>query len=169
MQPPTPPQQANLLVLRSESAAETGELGAVLAPLLLPGDVLLLWGGFGAGKTTFVQGVGRGLGVERPLLSPSFGLLNAYPEGRVPLHHLDLYRVGSAEEAEAFGVDEVLGGDSATLVEWPAVLEPLLPPERVDVRFELGTEDARTLRFEATGERASELVAAYREVVGRRG
>ncbi|MDP9378852.1 MAG: tRNA (adenosine(37)-N6)-threonylcarbamoyltransferase complex ATPase subunit type 1 TsaE [Chloroflexota bacterium] len=142
-------------------------LGALLAPLLLPGDVLPLWGGFGVGKTTFVQGVGRGLGVERPVVSPSFGLVNVYPNPHVPLYHLDLYRVSSAAEAEVFGVDEILGGDGAALIEWPSVLLPKLPSERLDVYFELAVGDEeRTIRFEAGGRRAVALLDALQASVG---
>lgn len=161
----TLPASPATLALRSGSAARTAELGALLAPLLRPGDVLPLWGEFGAGKTTFVQGVGRALGIGRPLVSPSFGLLHVYRDGGLPLYHLDLYRVGSAEEAEAFGVEEALGGDGAALVEWPAVIEELLPRDRLDVYLGHSPGETRTLRFEARGARFEALLAAYRRLV----
>jgi tRNA threonylcarbamoyladenosine biosynthesis protein TsaE len=158
------------ITLRSESAEHTARFGRTLATLLRPGDVLPLWGEFGAGKTTFVQGVGLGLGVERPILSPSFGLIHAHPAagGRTPLYHLDLYRIGTPEEAEAFGVEEVLRGDGAVLIEWPGAVESLLPRDRLDVRFEVGQGDERVLRFEARGERATALLRDVADEVGQR-
>lgn len=162
----------------SPSAEATRALGELLAPLLKPGDVLPLWGGFGAGKTTFVQGVGRGLGVERPIVSPSFGLLHTYAVPVRPgfaLHHLDLYRIGSLEEAKAFGVEEALYGEGAALVEWPEVVLPLLPVDRVDVAFEACPEaggasderrdEPRTITLRAGGERSVALLRALAAVV----
>lgn len=156
------------LDLTTTSAAQTAHIGAILAPLLAVGDVLPLWGGFGAGKTTFVQGVARGLGVTRAVVSPSFGLVNEYHGNGLTLYHLDLYRVGSVEEAEAFGVDEVLGGYGAALIEWPEVVRALLPDERLDITFEMLHEDLRLIRFAARGERGQALLAAYARVAGSR-
>lgn len=142
----------------------------MLAPLLCPADVLPLWGGFGVGKTTFVQGVGEGLRVVQPVVSPSFGLIHEYTGYRssLRLYHLDLYRIHSVEEAEGLGLEEILGGEGAALVEWPQVIERILPEERLDVLFEAVSEDCRSLRFEARGARAQELLSAYRALVGPR-
>lgn len=149
------------LGLRTRSPAETRRAGTALAALLAPGDVIALWGEFGAGKTTFVGGVALGLGVTRSVASPSFGLAHRYDEATPVLHHLDLYRVGGVAEAVAFGVEEFLGGEGVTFIEWPEVIRALLPPDRLDVRLESVTEDeeARALRFEATGGRGAALVA----------
>lgn len=138
-------------------------LGALLAPLLRPGDVVPLWGGFGAGKTTFTQGVGRALGVHQPVVSPSYGLVHEYHggPGRPVLYHLDLYRLESAEEAAAIGIEHILGGDGVALIEWPAVIEKLLPHERLDVHLELLPDGARSVGFVATGGRYIDLLAAY--------
>lgn len=159
------------LTLTSASAAETACLGARLAPLLRLGDVLPLWGGFGVGKTTFVQGVARGLGVEPPVVSPSFGLVNEYAPpacGSLRLYHLDLYRIGSLEEAEAFGVEELLDGDGALLIEWPEVIRAALPSQRLDVTLELVDEDCRAIHFEAIGGRFVQLLDAYSRLAGGR-
>ena len=155
----------------SPGADATRRLGELLAPLLRPGDVLPLWGGFGAGKTTFVQGVGRGLGAARPVVSPSFGLLHTYESPLRPgfaLHHLDLYRIGSLDEARVFGVEEALLGEGAALVEWPEVVLPLLPADRLEIAFEArseqgdeadeGGDEPRTITFGARGERSSALL-----------
>ena len=143
----------------------------LLAGLLRPGDVLPLWGEFGAGKTTFVQGVARGLGVAGVVASPSFGLIHSHrgddAQG-LTLYHLDLYRVGSLEEAMAFGADEVLGGDGVALIEWPEVLGPILLPERLDIFFEPGRDEERLLRFEPAGERYAALLGVYAGLLSAR-
>ncbi|MDP9351516.1 MAG: tRNA (adenosine(37)-N6)-threonylcarbamoyltransferase complex ATPase subunit type 1 TsaE [Chloroflexota bacterium] len=159
--------EGSLRVL-SASSGETLWLGTLLAPLLGPGDVLPLWGGFGVGKTTFVQGIGEGLRVAQPVVSPSFGLVHEYTGHRssLRLYHLDLYRIQSVEEAEGLGLEEILGGEGTALVEWPQVIESVLPEERLDVLFEAVSEDHRELRFEPHGARARDLLGAYRSLVG---
>ena len=170
--PPHSADHAETLALTTRSAAETEALGALLAPLLRAGDVLPLWGGFGAGKTTFVRGVGRGLGVASPMVSPSFGLVHSVRgagDRGLLLHHLDLYRVDSAEEAVGFGIEEALGGEGAALVEWPHVIEPLLPTARLDVRFEPGDgDDERRIAFEARADRPGELLRVLARAVEHR-
>ncbi len=138
-------------------------LGALLAPLLRPADVVPLWGGFGVGKTTFTQGVGRALGVHQSVVSPSYGLVHEYrgEPGRPVLYHLDLYRLASAGEAAAIGIQDILGGDGVVLIEWPAVIQQLLPRERLDVHLELVPGGARSVGFVATGGRYVDLLASY--------
>ncbi len=101
----------------SRSARETARLGAVLGELLEPGDVVLLHGDLGAGKTAFTQGVGRGLGVSVAINSPTFTILKEYT-GRIPLYHFDFYRIDQPEEIWTLGFDEYLSGDGACIVEW---------------------------------------------------
>ena len=156
------------LVITTASAAETAALGARLAPLLLPGDVVPLWGGFGAGKTTFTQGVGRALGVRQPVASPSYGLVHEYhgDPARPVLYHLDLYRLESAADAVALGIEDLLSGDGVTLVEWPGVIKSQLPQERLDVYLDLTPVGARRVCFVAAGTRYVELLAMYARSVG---
>ena len=99
----------------THSPAETRALGAALARQLLPGDVLVLEGDLGAGKSEFTRGIARGLGVAGPVASPSFTILNVYDEGRVPLYHFDWYRLSSAQELYDMGMDEYLGGDGVAV------------------------------------------------------
>lgn len=164
---PTSTDRTSDLVLVSPDAEHTASLGSALAPLLLSGDVVCLWGDFGAGKTTFVKGVGLGLSIEQPIVSPSFGLLNVYntPEEFPDLYHLDLYRISNLDEAEAFGVEDFLDADAVTFVEWPSVIVDVLPPDRLDVYFEWISETSRRLKFRAHGARPAELLdtlQAYR-------
>jgi tRNA threonylcarbamoyladenosine biosynthesis protein TsaE len=116
----------------SRSPQETRRIGALLGPLLRPGDVVLLEGPLGAGKTVFAQGIAAGLGVDDPLTSPTFTLIHEHV-GRLPLYHIDLYRLSGAPEAGAIGLEEYLGGDGAAVVEWPDRATTLLPAERLVV------------------------------------
>lgn len=144
--------------LVSPGPARTEELAAQLAQLLQPGDVITLEAPLGGGKTTFVRGLASGLGVpEDEVSSPTFVIWQIY-QGRLRLHHLDAYRLRSAEELEEIGFSETLGGRDVVILEWPGVAEPLLPKNRLHVRLEYGTgEDERTLEFEARGNWAPRL------------
>ena len=113
----------------TNSASETRELGKRLAEKLMAGDVVLLEGELGAGKSDLARGVARGLGVEETVTSPSFTILNVYESGRIPLYHFDWYRLESAEELYELGMDEYLGGDGIALVEWPARCPDAVPEE----------------------------------------
>lgn len=139
----------------THSAEETRILGASLAPLLLPGDVISLSGDLGAGKTTFVQGLGIALGVEARILSPSFAIVHEY-EGRYPIVHLDVYRLDSFQEVLDLGFEEFLDPRAVLLLEWGEAVEPLLP--RAHLRVELyrsddpDRDDDRVIIFRPLGE-----------------
>ena len=120
--------------METASAAETEAAGAELAAGLGPGDVVLVSGDLGAGKTTFVRGACRALGVEDPVVSPTFTIGRRY-RGRVPVSHLDLYRLGDLGGEDPGLLDDYLTDDAVTFVEWPAVLEPSV--ERVAARVTL--------------------------------
>ena len=115
--------------MRSTSAEETRKLGERLAEELRPGDVILLEGPLGAGKSEFARGVARGLGVTETVTSPSFTILNVYTSGRIPLYHFDWYRLESSEELYEMGMDEYLGGEGAAAVEWPERCPEALPAD----------------------------------------
>lgn len=110
-------EQASRLTLRSASVADTRRLGERLGHLLRAGDVILLTGDLGAGKTALTQGVGRGLGIAQTINSPTFTILKEY-EGRAPLYHFDLYRIEDPEELLALGFDRYFEGDGVCIVEW---------------------------------------------------
>ncbi|GAB7387810.1 tRNA (adenosine(37)-N6)-threonylcarbamoyltransferase complex ATPase subunit type 1 TsaE [Bacillaceae bacterium] len=116
----------------SRSSEETQRLAEKMAPLLQPGDVIALEGDLGAGKTTFTQGLARGLGITQVVNSPTFTLIKEYA-GRIPLYHMDVYRL--EEEGEDLGFDEYFYGDGVTVVEWPSRIREALPPERLQVRI----------------------------------
>lgn len=110
---------------RSDSAAETEAIGARLAAALEPGDVVLVSGELGAGKTTLIRGACRELGVEEPVLSPTFTIGRRYA-GRVPVSHLDLFRLDGLEDEDPGLLDDYLAADAVSFIEWPAAAEPLL-------------------------------------------
>ena len=125
------------------SAAETAAAGERLAAGLGPGDVVALTGELGAGKTCFVQGLVRGLGVVTGATSPTFVLVNEY-RGRLPVHHVDLYRTESLTELLDLGLEDLLGGDGVTLIEWADRCEPLLPARTIRVHIDgVGDEPRR--------------------------
>ena len=129
----------------TNSAAETRELGVRLAEKLKAGDVVLLEGELGAGKSELARGVARGLGVEETVTSPSFTILNVYESGRIPLYHFDWYRLESAEELYELGMDEYLGGDGIAVVEWPEMCPDAVPENAVRIRLEATGENERTI------------------------
>ncbi len=137
------------------SAEETRILGASLAPLLLPGDVLSLTGDLGAGKTCFVQGLATAMGARGPITSPSFTIVHEY-EARYPIVHLDVYRLDSFQEVIDLGFEEFLDPRAVLLLEWGDAIEPLLP--RTHLKIELRRmadpedDDMREITFRPRGE-----------------
>src|SRR5207245_3224004 len=111
--------------LVSASAEQTRRLGEAVASVLRPGDVVALAGDLGAGKTTFVQGAAAALGVTQPVVSPTFTLVREY-QGRVPVHHVDVYRLDRINDVLDLGFDEMIEG-GVTFVEWGDAVEALLP------------------------------------------
>ena len=134
--------RAATLVARTESAGETQQLAAALAALAEPGDLVVLAGDLGAGKTTFTQGFGRGLGVDEPITSPTFTLAQQY-EGRLRVHHLDVYRLEQLAEVAELGLSELLDDGGVVLIEWGDAIVGVLPTEYLEVRLTYG-DPART-------------------------
>jgi tRNA threonylcarbamoyladenosine biosynthesis protein TsaE len=137
------------LELESRRPESTRRLAGRLAAEARPGDVLCLWGDLGAGKTVFAKGFGAGLGVEDTISSPTFVLMGEYA-GRLPLFHIDLYRLASAEEALDGGLLDDRQTEGVVLIEWPDRLGEALPPARLDVRID-GTDGPRLIELTAVG------------------
>ena len=131
----------------TRSAEGTREIGAALGRLLSGGEVIVLTGPFGAGKTVFAQGIADGLGIDDHLTSPSFTLANSYPSeaGGPMIHHLDLWRVSSIQEALTFGLEEYFEDGAVTLIEWPGELGTALGDEAI--RVEMAIEEVDTRRI----------------------
>lgn len=132
---------------RSDSAADTEAIGASLAAGLGPGDIVLVSGELGAGKTTLIRGACRALGVKSAVTSPTFTIGQRY-EGRVPVSHLDLYRLASLEGEDPGLLDDYLTPDAVALVEWPAAAEPRIERVTRRVRIEHAGGDRREISIE---------------------
>ena len=136
----------------SKSDEETRALGEQVGRLAEPGDVYLLEGTLGAGKTTLTQGIARGLDVEGYASSPTFTLVNEYA-GRIPLYHIDLYRLTGASEVYDLGLDEYLFGPGATVVEWADRAIEAMPEEHLLMVLQYAGENIRKLHLDAKGKR----------------
>ena len=135
----------------SRSAKETRAIGQQLASVLKAGDVVLLDGDLGAGKSELARGVARGLGIEGAVPSPSFTILNAYDEGRIPLYHFDWYRIEDANEIYEMGMEEQLSGDGVALIEWSTKAEECVPPKHMKITLQPVDENTREITFETFG------------------
>ncbi len=142
--------------LESHSPAETRRIGERLARLLQPGDVILLQGDLGAGKTCLSQGIGRGLKVKEAVKSSSFVLINYY-HGRLNVYHSDLFRLGGPDEVADLGLEEN-AADGVLLVEWPEVAFAELPRDHLLIRFETLSATHRLISLDATGVRYEALL-----------
>jgi tRNA threonylcarbamoyladenosine biosynthesis protein TsaE len=155
------------LRLRTATADDTMGVGAAIGPLLRIGDVLVLTGELGAGKTTLVRGIAAGLGAAEHVASPTFTLVREYVTGRVPVAHVDVFRLDRVQDVVDLALDELEGGACVLIVEWGDAVEELLPDDRL--RVELTTEDrsgesdVRRITITSVGaswlERAGELEA----------
>ncbi len=134
------------------SAKETRALGARLAASLRPGDVLLLFGDMGAGKSELTRGIASGLGIEGPIASPSFTILQVYEDGRIPLYHFDWYRMESVEELYELGMEEYLGGDGVAVVEWPVRCPEAIPASYLEITLTPLGETARDIVWRSVGD-----------------
>lgn len=142
-----------MIVARTHSADETRALAAALTELARPGDLVLLAGDLGAGKTAFAQGFGAALGVTEPMTSPTFTLVNCY-SGRLDLYHLDVYRLEQMSEVLDIGLPEMLDEDAVILIEWGDVISPALPADYLEIRFSFSdADDDRELRLRPVGSR----------------
>jgi tRNA threonylcarbamoyladenosine biosynthesis protein TsaE len=125
---------------------DTHALGRALADVLRPGDLVVLVGPLGAGKTAFTQGIGAGLGVREPVTSPTFVIARVHRDGRVPLVHVDAYRLGSVADVDDLDLD-ASAGESVTVVEWGQGLVEQLADEHLEVRLDRRDDDVRTVRL----------------------
>ena len=134
--------------MQSRSAAETEALGARVAERLKPGDVVVISGEVGAGKTTLIRGACRALGIEGPVTSPTFTIGQRYGGGRLPVSHLDLYRLQSIEDEEPALLDDYLGADGVAFVEWPAAGAGRLGRPALEIRLSHAGEENREVEIE---------------------
>ena len=146
--------------LELASLEQTAAFGNILGRIARAGDIITLEGPLGAGKTALTQAIARGLGVDPHIYvtSPTFSLLHEY-QGRVPLYHMDLYRLAGEDEIEALGFSEYFYGSGLTVVEWPERLGSLMPPDRLHVELLISGETSRTANLTGHGRRWQKKVA----------
>lgn len=123
-------------IIESHSAADTFAYGKALGEKAAPGEVYTLVGDLGVGKTVFTQGFAAGLGIMEPVSSPTFTILQSYEEGRLPLHHFDVYRIGDVSEMEEIGCEDCFYGDGVCLIEWADLIAEILPKDCIRISIE---------------------------------
>ena len=128
------------MIIETNSPQETKELGKKMAERAKPGDVFTLVGDLGVGKTVFTQGIAEGLGIDEPVNSPTFTIVQEYESGRMPFYHFDVYRIGDVEEMEEVGFEDYIMGDGVSLIEWANLIEEILPEKRTDILIEKDLE-----------------------------
>ena len=121
------------MIIETNSAKETADLGYELGKKAMAGQVYTLIGDLGVGKTVFTQGLARGLDIEEPISSPTFTIVQIYEEGRLPFYHFDVYRIGDIEEMEEIGYEDYFFGSGITLIEWANLIKELLPDKYTQI------------------------------------
>lgn len=150
----------------SQSSLHTERIGERLARLARPGDVLALWGELGTGKTVLTKGVAAGLGLDAgDVSSPTFIILHEHYGGRMPLFHLDLYRL-EGQDLGSTGWEETLDAGGITVIEWPERAGTALPPDRLDVRLEHIADTKRRVLLTPTGPRSTQLLQEFHDSLG---
>lgn len=138
-------------IFETYSAEETFALGKKIGERAEPGQVYSLIGDLGVGKTVFTQGVAAGLGIQEPVNSPTFTILQIYEAGRIPFYHFDVYRIGDVEEMEEIGYEDCFYGEGVCLIEWANLIEEILPENyiRIEITKDLSSGfNYRTIRIE---------------------
>ena len=142
-----------MTVFETWKPEETYELGKKMGEDAVPGQVICLNGDLGVGKTVFTQGFAAGLGIEGPVNSPTFTIVQQYEEGRLPLYHFDVYRIGDISEMDEIGYEDCFFGDGVCLIEWSGLIEEILPEHVTKVAIEKNLEhgfDYRRISVEET-------------------
>ena len=152
----------NHLDLISHSPEETQKLGRHIGELALPGDVFLLVGDLGAGKTCLTQGIAWGLGIKEYTMSPSFVIIREL-YGRLPLYHIDLYRLDRIEESMELGLDDYLYGQGVCVVEWAEKALSIMPAEHLLIKIDYFSDTERNFHLKANGKRYLEITTRLKD------
>lgn len=148
--------EKNVRTIQSHSVDETLQIAKSLATHLQGGEVITLTGDLGAGKTSFTQGLAKGLGVQRYVNSPTFTLIKEYQGTSLALYHMDVYRLD--DEFEELGFDEYFYGSGVCVIEWPQMIQGQLPQDRIDITIVKKGDEAREFTLEPHGEKYEQLV-----------
>lgn len=146
----------------SKSKEETQKLGAFIANEFLPGDVVLLKGDLGAGKTTLTGGVAKALDIKDDVISPTFNIMKCYFKGKLPLYHIDAYRLEN--QNIELGLDEYIEGDGVCFIEWPQYIEPLLPDETLSITLKNIGGDNRSITLEGNTPHFEQIISSVKGV-----
>lgn len=149
--------------IHTSSAIETKKVATKIAAFVSPGDVITLEGDLGAGKTTFTQGLAGGLGVKRNVTSPTFTIIKEY-QGRIPLYHMDVYRLEDSDED--IGFDEYFYGTGITIIEWAQFIEGFLPEKRLDINMEVINQDRRKIICQSSDSHYDTLIKELQTAEG---
>jgi tRNA threonylcarbamoyladenosine biosynthesis protein TsaE len=133
-------QTSDVIIIESNSPEDTLALGRRLGQEARPGEVYTLVGDLGVGKTVLTQGIAEGLGIEEPVCSPTFTIVQVYEEGRMPFYHFDVYRIGDIGEMDEIGYEDYFYGDGLTMIEWANLIEEILPQNRKEITIEKDLE-----------------------------
>ena len=128
------------MVYETWKPEDTYELGRKMGQEAVPGQIVCLNGDLGVGKTVFTQGFAQGLGIDEPVNSPTFTIVQQYDEGRLPLYHFDVYRIGDISEMDEIGYEDYISGEGVSLIEWSNLIEEILPEERTEILIEKDLE-----------------------------
>lgn len=142
-------------IIETNTPKETFELGKSIGAMAEPGQVYTLIGDLGVGKTVFTQGLAEGLQITEPISSPTFTIVQVYEEGKLPLYHFDVYRIGDIEEMEEIGYEDYFYGEGVSLIEWANLIEEILPDHYTEIKIEKDLEkgfDYRKITVTPIGE-----------------
>ena len=149
--------------IKTTSVRKTISIGKSLGKQLSPGDVICLTGELGSGKTCFVKGIAEGLGIKgKVVTSPTFIIIREY-KGRIPLYHVDLYRIGFIDDIRDIGMDEMVYGSGVTAIEWAERISDRLPDDRIDITLKWVDDKTRSIEMKAFGPRHKKVLKGVRE------
>ena len=143
------------MIIETNTPKETFDFGKKLGETAKAGTVYTLIGDLGVGKTVFTQGLAKGLEIDEPISSPTFTIVQVYEEGRLPLYHFDVYRIGDVEEMEEIGYEDYFYGNGVSLIEWANLIEEILPEQYTEIKIEKDLEkgfDYRKITVTSIGE-----------------
>ena len=143
------------MIIETNTPKETFAFGEQLGENAKPGTVYTLIGDLGVGKTVLTQGLAKGLEIQEPISSPTFTIVQVYEEGRLPLYHFDVYRIGDVEEMEEIGYEDYFYGEGVSLIEWANLIEEILPEHYTEIKIEKDLEkgfDYRKITVTSIGE-----------------
>ena len=132
--------KGEFMIIETNSEKETWDLGFSLGEKACAGQVYTLVGDLGVGKTIFTKGLAKGLGIDEPVSSPTFTIVQIYDEGRLPFYHFDVYRIGDVEEMDEIGYEDYIYGEGVSLIEWANLIEEILPEHYTEIKIEKDLE-----------------------------